>query len=139
MERYGKTQRINYMEEYINRPVMALNPYNVDDIGGVEVKNNTQYELTDNTLLNNLVLSKTRLRAKQSTTGHRHAGQEEVYFFIKGSGRMELDYKEFKVKAGDVILIEDNVFHRVHNDGDFFLDFICVFDGARGAKIPSEG
>ena len=44
---------------------------------------------------------------------------------------MELDHKIFDVKKGDTILIEDNVFHKVHNTGDFVLDFICVFDGRR--------
>lgn len=101
------------------------------DIGGEMIKDNEKYELYDNKLLNNLVLSKTRLRAKQSTNGHRHAGQEEVYHFINGKGQMELDHRIFDVKAGDIVLVEDNVFHRVHNTGDYFLEFICVFDGRR--------
>jgi len=37
----------------------------------------------------------------------------------------------FPVLAGDVILIEDGVFHRVINDGDTDLIFNCVFDGKR--------
>ena len=44
---------------------------------------------------------------------------------------MELDYKEINVKPGDIVLIEDNVFHKVHNTGDYYLDFICVFEGRR--------
>ena len=35
------------------------------------------------------------------------------------------------VKAGDTVLIHDNVFHRVHNNTDVGLKFICVFDGGR--------
>ena len=57
--------------------------------------------------------------------------QEEVYMFMKGSGRMELDDKEFDVKEGDLILIEDGVFHRVHNTGTVDLYMVCVFDGGR--------
>ena len=45
-------------------------------------------------------------------------GQEEVYFFIRGSGKMELDGKEMPVKEGDTVLIEDGVFHRVHAGPD---------------------
>ena len=106
--------------------------YNIDDIGGKLVKDNKQYQLFDNTSLKNLVVSKTKLRAGQSTNGHRHAGQEEVYIFTKGQGQMELDHKIFDVKEGDVVLIEDNVFHKVYNkDGPFWLEFICVFDGKR--------
>lgn len=100
-------------------------------IEGNIVKDDVRYLVKDNTLLKNLVVSSTKLNANQSTTGHRHAGQEEVYMFVKGSGQMELDHKIFSVKAGDVVLIEDNVFHKVHNTGHFGLEFICVFDGGR--------
>jgi mannose-6-phosphate isomerase-like protein (cupin superfamily) len=107
------------------------NLVNIEDIGGDLIKSDDKYELYDNKLLKNLVLSKTKLRANKSTNGHRHAGQEEVYYFISGKGKMELDYRMFDVKAGDVVLVEDNVFHKVHNTGDFWLEFICVFDGRR--------
>ena len=105
--------------------------YSAWDIGGTIVKEDLRYEVKDNTHLNNLVVSSTKLRAHKSTTGHRHAGQEEVYIFVKGSGQMELDHKIFNVTAGDIVLIEDNVFHKVHNNTDFGLEFICVFDGRR--------
>jgi len=105
--------------------------YNNWDIGGKVVKEDDRYVVKDNTNLNNLIVSSTMLRANKSTTGHRHAGQEEVYIFIKGSGQMELDHRIFDVKAGDTVLIEDNVFHKVHNNTDFGLEFICIFDGKR--------
>ena len=105
--------------------------YGAWDIGGSVVKNDDRYIVKDNTKLKNLVVSSTRLNAGKSTTGHRHAGQEEVYIFIKGSGQMELDHQIFNVTAGDTVLIEDNVFHKVHNNTDFGLEFICVFDGRR--------
>ena len=103
-------------------------------VGGEMIKDNEQYRLFDNTSLKNLVVSKTKLRAGKSTNGHRHAGQEEVYLFVNGTGQMELDHRIFDVKAGDVVLVEDNVFHKVHNTGDFWLEFICVFDGKRETK-----
>jgi len=43
---------------------------------------------------------------------------------------MELDYKTVNVKVGDVVLIEDGVFHRVHA-GPYGCYFVCVFDGRR--------
>ena len=101
------------------------------DIGGDVVKDDHRYIVKDNTSLSNLVVSSTMLSAKQSTTGHRHAGQEEVYMFVSGSGKMELDHNIFDVTAGDTVLIQDNVFHKVHNTTDFGLKFICVFDGGR--------
>ena len=102
----------------------------IDDIGGEVVKEDDRYVVKDNKLLKNLVVSSTKLEAKKSTSGHSHAGQEEVYHFIKGSGRMELDDKTINVKVGDIVLIEDGVFHRVHA-GPYGCYFICVFDGRR--------
>jgi oxalate decarboxylase/phosphoglucose isomerase-like protein (cupin superfamily) len=104
------------------------------DIGGEVVKDNEVYQLKDNKTLNNLVLSSTRLYRGQQTRGHRHAGQEEVYFFVSGYGQMIVgneDDESFDVRAGDVVLIPDGAFHRVINTGDLDMLFNCVFDGKR--------
>ena len=105
--------------------------FDIKDIGGVIAKQDERYIVKDNTTLKNLVVSSTFLEANKSTSGHRHAGQEEVYYFVSGKGQMELDHKIFDVNSGDVVLIEDNVFHKVHNTGDYGLYFVCVFDGRR--------
>ncbi len=103
----------------------------VKDIGGTVIKDTDVYTLKDNAFGNNLVLSSTFLRANQSTNGHAHKGQEEVYFFVDGTGEMEVNDNKFDVKAGDVICIEDGEFHKVHNTGHYGLYFVCVFDGGR--------
>jgi oxalate decarboxylase/phosphoglucose isomerase-like protein (cupin superfamily) len=105
--------------------------YDIHDIGGEVVKDNETYLLKDNKTLNNLVLSSTRLYRGQSTRGHSHAGQEEVYFFVQGTGMMLVDEQKFRVNAGDIIMIPDGAFHRVINDGEMHLLFNCVFDGKR--------
>jgi quercetin dioxygenase-like cupin family protein len=104
---------------------------NTKDIGGVVVKDNDTYTLKDNTTLNNLVVSSTKLYKKQSTNGHSHPGQEEVYHFITGWGKMDLDDETFDVRAGDIVLIPDGAFHRVHAARDTGIYFVCVFDGKR--------
>jgi mannose-6-phosphate isomerase-like protein (cupin superfamily) len=105
--------------------------FDIKAIGGVLAKQDERYVVKDNTTLKNLVVSSTFLEANKSTSGHRHAGQEEVYYFVSGKGQMELDHKIFDVGPGDIVLIEDNVFHKVHNTGDYGLYFVCVFDGRR--------
>ena len=95
------------------------------------VKQDERYVVTDNNILNNLVASTTYLNPSHSTTGHKHPGQEEVYIFMQGSGSMEIDERTLEVKAGDVVLIEDGEFHRVHNSGQEILEVVCVFDGKR--------
>lgn len=111
-----------------------MKKYKFYDIGGEVVKDNEVYLLKDNHDLNNLILSSTKLYVGQQTRGHRHAGQEEVYFFVEGCGRMivgEETDEPFFVNAGDIVLIPDGAFHRVINDGDTDLIFNCVFDGKR--------
>ena len=103
----------------------------ITDIGGNLIKDNAQYKLKDNKRLKNLVLSSTMLRAKQETNGHNHKGQEEIYFFVKGQGSMTIDDCTFEVNEGDVVLIPDGAFHRVENESDFGLYFVCVFNGER--------
>ena len=103
---------------------------NIDNIGGEIVKQDHRYTVRDNKTLKNLVVSSTDLNPNHSTSGHKHEGQEEVYFFLSGWGTMELDDKVIDVDEGDVVLIEDGVFHRVHADVDG-LYFVCVFDGNR--------
>jgi len=100
--------------------------------GGRIVKQNETYTVIDNTKLNGLVVSKTILHPEKMTTGHKHPGQEEVYHFTSGHGRMKVDDELFDVRAGDVVLIPDGVFHKVWNKSKCEdLVFLCVFDGKR--------
>lgn len=108
------------------------------DIGGEVVKDNETYLLKDNKTLKNLVLSSTLLHPGKHTRGHAHAGQEEVYHFVSGKGFMQLTDKNgvtstLSVGPGDVVLIEDGVFHKVFHDETTTepLYFVCVFDGKR--------
>ena len=103
----------------------------INEIGGEVAKQDERYVVKDNTTLKNLVVSSTRLQSRKSTSGHKHEGQEEVYYFIEGTGKMELDDEMIKVEPGDVVLIEDGVFHRVHAGMHEELYFVCVFDGRR--------
>jgi len=104
---------------------------NVNDIGGTVVKRDDRYVVTDNPFGNSLVLSSTQLESGHETTGHKHEGQEEVYFFVGGAGQMQLDDETFSVRTDDIVLIKDGVFHKVFNTGTAPLSFICVFDGKR--------
>jgi len=96
------------------------------------VKQNETYTLIDNTNLNGLVVSKTILHPEKHTTGHNHEGQEEVYQFVSGYGTMQVGDDYHIVGPGDVVLIPDGDFHKVHNTSKYEdLIFVCVFDGKR--------
>ena len=100
---------------------------NIKDVGGKITKDNATYILQDNNLLKNLTLSSTFLKPHQSTRGHSHADLEEVYFFTKGIGIMTLGEESFPVEQNDIVLIPSGQFHRVINDTDEMLEFVCVF------------
>lgn len=105
---------------------------NKEDIGGEIIRDTEVYQVIDNKLLNNLTLSKTILYPLQRTGGHSHEGLEEVYFFMSGSGRMQLDHENtesmLSVREGDIVLIPAGAYHRVYNDMmDTNLEFVCVF------------
>ena len=108
---------------------------NLDNQDSKVVKQNDTYTLIDNTDLNGLVVSKTILHPKKSTTGHNHKGQEEVYIFTEGYGAMQIDDEKFLVTKGDIVLIPDGAFHKVYNTSNYKannpLIFLCVFDGRR--------
>jgi oxalate decarboxylase/phosphoglucose isomerase-like protein (cupin superfamily) len=105
---------------------------NNSELSGKVIRNNETYIVEDNTFLNNLVLSKTTLHPGKETTGHSHEGLEEVYFFIKGEGKMllktETTETNLSVGEGDIVLIPDGAFHKVFNhEGKEDLEFVCVF------------
>ena len=102
------------------------------EVDGKIVKQDDRYVVQDNTTLKNLILSSTNLNPKKETSGHNHSGQEEVYFFVSGTGEMQLDEDRFPVNSGDIILVKDNVFHKVFNTSDAEeLYFVCVLPGKR--------
>jgi len=109
----------------------------IADIGGTIVKDNETYLLKDNKHLKNLVLSSTLLLPGKKTRGHSHEGQEEIYFFQYGYGEMTLGEERFPVSGGQIVLIPDGVFHRVHNTENDPLYFVCVFDGKRYNETDS--
>jgi len=99
------------------------------------VKSNETYDVIDNTNLDKLVISKTILHEGKETTGHFHKGQEEVYIFTKGHGKMVVSEETYIVSKGSIVLIPDGAFHKVWNTSIYKandpLEFICVFDGGR--------
>jgi oxalate decarboxylase/phosphoglucose isomerase-like protein (cupin superfamily) len=105
--------------------------YNNNDIGGKVIRSSGVYTVIDNKELNGLVLSQTILHVSQSTNGHYHNGQEEIYFFVYGKGKIFVAQNEYDVSGGDIVLIPDGLFHKVVNTGCSDLIFNCVFNGER--------
>jgi quercetin dioxygenase-like cupin family protein len=88
-------------------------------------KKDDRYEIHD-LHLDDFTLSITQLNQGQSTTGHSH-NWEEAYYIIKGQGRILVGDAMHSIKAKDFILIPKGDFHRVYNNDDSKLVFLCIF------------
>jgi quercetin dioxygenase-like cupin family protein len=101
----------------------------LDNISGEIMKDNETYVLEDNNFLEHLTLSQTFLKPGQSTRGHSHDNQEEVYIFTQGNGAMIIGEVEHDATPGDTFLIKAGKFHRVINKSESEpCVFTCVFE-----------
>ena len=71
---------------------------NLDKNDSKVIKSNETYDVIDNTNLDKLIVSKTVLHPGKETGGHNHSGQEEVYIFTKGEGKMIVGTNTYNVK-----------------------------------------
>ena len=70
--------------------------------------------------------------------GHRHAGQEELYVVLSGSGRMKLDDEIAEIRARDVIRVAPDTM-RAFESGPDGLELLAIggpLDGDRGEIVP---
>lgn len=102
------------------------------DIGDL-IRDNEKYKIYD-IGFENWRVSMTQLYAHQSTTGHSHEKALEIYFFIEGQGKIQINDNKSDVKKDDIILIDRGEFHRVFNETDKELIFICVFEEYEGRE-----
>ena len=92
------------------------------------IRDNETYKVYDLTALKDLILSLTELNPGKETGGHAHQEADEVYVFIDGQGRMEIDGESFSVKGGDVVAVPGGKFHKVFNQGESVLSFWSIFE-----------
>lgn len=96
------------------------------DIGGEVIRDNEIYKVIDNRHLKNLVVSKTILKPKQKTTGHKHEGVEEIYFFFRPA-ILQIDNDMYMIEGGEIVLIDSGEFHKVFNPYSVPLEFVSIF------------
>lgn len=57
---------------------------------------------------------------------HSHKQNEEIYIFLKGTGRVALDGQDFDVKEGSCLRVAPSVKRILENTGNEELQFICI-------------
>jgi mannose-6-phosphate isomerase-like protein (cupin superfamily) len=60
-----------------------------------------------------------------ATEEHYHRATEEIYFFTHGSGRLRVGDEEREVAAGDAVVIDPGLRHKLWNTGDEPLRLLC--------------
>jgi mannose-6-phosphate isomerase-like protein (cupin superfamily) len=68
------------------------------------------------------------------TTMRRHVnpeGESEIFFFVDGSGVMEVASEEQRVAPGQTVLVPPGLPHSLHNDGDRPLRLLALWWGDR--------
>ena len=59
------------------------------------------------------------------TIEHYHRTTEEIYLFTRGNGRMRLGEDEFTVRAGDCVVIDPGVKHKLWAANEEELVLLC--------------
>ncbi len=96
------------------------------------IRDNEIYKVYDLTVLKDLNLSLTELNSGKETGGHAHKEADEIYIFIEGKGRIEIDEEVIPVKGGSVVAIPGGKFHKVFNEGESILSFWSIFEKYEG-------
>ena len=73
-----------------------------------------------------LTMSLTILHPLKSTKGHSH-NYQEIYYFISSWGLLQIGETLNQIKKG-FILIPPNSFHKVINNGNEDIEFICAWE-----------
>jgi mannose-6-phosphate isomerase-like protein (cupin superfamily) len=71
-------------------------------------------------------LAEATVHPGKSTTPHRHPETEEIYYFLSGSGHMQVADEEADVRPGDAVLIPPGAAHKLTNTGSEDLVLLCI-------------
>jgi len=71
-------------------------------------------------------LAEATVQQGMHTALHRHGATEEIYYIIRGRGRMTLGATTFDVKSGDTVCIQPGTPHCIENTGLEALRILCA-------------
>lgn len=78
-----------------------------------------------NSRATNQSLAEATLAPGAATEPHRHPTTEEIYYVLRGAGRMTVGMEQREVGPGDGILIPPGARHTIENIGAEPLVFLC--------------
>ena len=66
------------------------------------------------------------VQGRITTDYHDHQDKEQVYYFIKGRGKMLIDGEEYPVTAGDAVHLPPKTKHGVINDSEDEIEYLNI-------------
>lgn len=76
-----------------------------------------------------------KIPAYGATTPHQHF-ETEIFFILKGSGKITIENESQMVGPGDLIKIHSNTLHHLENTGNSSLEFISMYTEDYEPKLP---
>jgi mannose-6-phosphate isomerase-like protein (cupin superfamily) len=77
----------------------------------------------------NFVMGRVLIDPQGKVPLHHH-GQEEVYYIVRGTGRIQVDHETESVRDGSVIYIDPEKEHELVNTGSDIMEMIFVYSPA---------
>jgi mannose-6-phosphate isomerase-like protein (cupin superfamily) len=78
-----------------------------------------------NSRIKNQSLAEATVKPGEATLEHRHLRSEEIYYILRGKGRVKVGGEHREVEKYDAILIPPNTSHSIENTGSGDLVFLC--------------
>lgn len=57
---------------------------------------------------------------------HSHEDAEQLYYFVRGRGKMKVDGQVFEVREGDAVYIPPKAMHQLINDSDDWIEHLLI-------------
>src|SRR5687768_3150834 len=66
------------------------------------------------------------LQAGKRSDYHVHNDAEQLYYVLRGQGKMIVDDETYPIREGDVIYLPPGVRHRAVNDSDDWMEHVII-------------
>jgi mannose-6-phosphate isomerase-like protein (cupin superfamily) len=78
-----------------------------------------------NSSIRNQSLAEAKLAPRKATEEHYHIRTEEIYYILRGKGRILIESESRDINAGDGIAILPGKKHKIENSGTRDMVFLC--------------
>jgi mannose-6-phosphate isomerase-like protein (cupin superfamily) len=78
-----------------------------------------------NSSIRNQSLAEARVLPGKSTEEHIHPRTEEIYYVLKGKGKIRIEGEMRDIRQGDAIALQPGKCHKIWNTGKSDLVFLC--------------